>query len=493
MDEANFGLEALRIAAGDFIGKWTPVALGNPSGHVHWIALFFWLSGNEGYGDVALLRLTSAIPSIGCSILFYLLVRRFLGVQIALYSLAFFAFSFYIIAQSRLAFSMIHSVFMVLLAMLLLAIATERKNWVIGGASGLALGLGIFTFKGHVIYFLAMWGLVAVIFVAGRMWRRKELITFLAASVISAYPILDFYRETNFLSTNLQSFYGVDIRSDLLNVFEYIPIAWRLFTFSYSPMEYGAGPDGVPLVSILSGVFPVFFLLGMAVAVMSLRKQSYQLLFIGWIMAALPALLIPGGEARRYLMGFFFVLLIVAIGLHAVISFIVASTWFNMRNKRSWTKKWKRYALTSGAVITFAILVGIFAIGERGRYSDWERSGDLSFQGIIGLVDAIKFVQKLRDTPDVRHYSPSWDWSIATRRFLAPDVHGIDGSLEFGGDGTVGGPIERDTVFILFGRYTSLVPELRGTFPNGQLQEHFWQDSLGNNIKSFTTYLVSPP
>ena len=492
LDEANYGLEGLRIAAGEFIGKWTGIALGNPSGHVHWIALFFWLSGGEGYGDVALLRLASAIPSIGCSILFYLLVRRFLGVPIALYSLAFFAFSFYIIVQSRLAFPMVHSVFMLLLAMLLLAIATERKNWVIGGAAGLAFGLGIFTFKAYLMFFLAMWGLVALIFVAGRMWKRRELITFLAVSIISAYPILDFYRGTDYLSTNLQSYYGVDIRSDLSNVFQYIPIAWKLFTFSYSPLtEYGSGPEGALLVSILSGVFSVFFLLGMAVSVLSLKKQSYQLVFIGWIVAALPALLIPGGEARRYLMGFFFVLLIVAIGLHAVISFIVASTWFNVRNKRSWTKKWKRYALTSGAMLTVAILVGIFAIGERDRYGDWEGSEELSFHGNIELVEAIKFVQELKGAPDVRFYSSRWFWDFPPRLFLAPDIHGVNGSSEFGGDGTIGGPVERDTVFILLDRYMSLVPELRDRFPNGQLQEHSWRSPTGNP-KSFITYVVSP-
>lgn len=489
-DEAVYGLEGLRIAAGEFIGKWTGVALGNPSGHVYWIALFFWLSGGEGYGDIALLRLTSAIPSIGCSILFYLLVRRFLGVPIALYSLAFFAFSFYIIVQSRLTLSMIHSVFMVLLAMLLLVIATERKNWIIGGAAGLVFGLGIFTFKGYLIFFLAMWGLVALIFVAGRMWRRWELITFLAVSVISAYPILDYYWETNYLRNNLQT-YGVDLYQGYPNPLRYIPIAWDLLLFSFQPISnQQLGGDGVIPRSILSGVFPIFFLLGMAIAILSLKKRSYQLFFLAWIVAAAPAVLLSGGESRRYLMGFYFVIIVASIGLHNVISFVVASMWLNMR-EISWPNKWKRYVLTSGAVLAVAILVGIFAIGERSRYGDWEGSGEVKFHYNVDLVNAASYIKSLGGEHHVRFYSGRWFWGYGPMRFMAPEFEGIDGSEEFGGDGTVGGPVERDTVFILFDRYMSLVPELRDRFPNGQLREHFHQPPFSNGI-SFITYVVSP-
>lgn len=493
-DEVLFGLEALRIASGDFIGKWTIAALGNPSGHVHWLAIFMWLNGGEG--DITVARLSSAIPSIGFVIVAYFLIRRLFGVPIALSSVALLAFSFFLLAQSRVTISEIHSIFMLLLSMLLLLISTERRNWILGAIAGLVLGLGVWVFKGYMAYYAPVLVIIALIVVVNRMWRRWELLAFLVMSLVAAYPILQIYWETGYLISNLRDQYEVDVGWMSLNPFQYISRTVEIILMVHNPIfeNWSFGMPDIPLIDgIFFGIFRIFFWIGLAVSILSLKERRYQLLFLGWLIAAIPAILVPGGESRRYLLGIVFLLIFVSIGLHTVIALMVKYAWFNLRQV-AWTKSWKLYYVTWFAVLTTAVMIGIFAVGERNRYHSWETSGNLRFAYAVGFIEMAKYLKSLEGDLEIRFYSARWSLYYEPREFLAPDAHGINGSEEFGGDGTIrsGGPIKDDTVFILADKYTSLVGELERTFPRGTVKYHFHRAPYQNDL-AFVSYAVSPP
>lgn len=492
-DEVLYGLEALRIASGDFIGKWTIAALGNPSGHVHWLALFIWLNGGEG--DITVARLSTAIPSIGLVVLAYFLIRRLFGVPIALSSATLFAFSFFLLAQSRVTLSMVHTIFMLLLSMLLLLISIERRNWILGAIAGLVLGLGVFVFKAYIAYYVPVLVITALILVVNRMWRRWELVTFLVVSLVAAYPILQLYWETGYLFSNLRDQYEVDAGWMWFNPLQYISRTVEIILMVHNPIsEVFFGMLEIPLLDgIFFGIFRIFFWIGLAVSILSLKERRYQLLFLGWLIAATPAILIPEGESRRYLLGIVFILIFVSIGLHTVIALIAKYAWFNMRQV-AWKKRWKLYFVTWFAVLITAVMIGIFAIGERNRYHNWETSGKLRFEFAVGFINMAKYLKSLEGDPEIRFYSPRWGLYYDPKVFLAPDAHGINGSEEFGGDGTIhaGGPIKGDTVFILADKYISLVDELKMDLPGGILRYHFHRKPFENEL-DFVSYAVSPP
>ena len=492
VSELNYGMEALRIVGGDLIGKWSGLASGTPSGHVHWLALLFWLNGGDA--STVLLRIASAIPSIGTVLIGYLLVRRFFGVPTALISATMFSFSFFLVVQSRLGLPMVLTVFMLMLSMQLLVMATDRRNWIIGAVAGLTFGIGIFSFKEYMLYFFIIWIITALVMLFKRMWQRWEIVAFLIASVVAAYPILQIYLGSSYLTDTLRYQYGFDFASALSDPFRYVSNVWRMFQFSYDPLpNYYIATDGVRAMSILFGIFRIIFWIGFLTVILSLKQRPYRLLLIAWIIAAVPTLLVQGNESSRYLIGFFFVLTIGAIGIRTVLAPIVVYVRLNLR-EIPLGKKWKQYAITSIAIVLVALLVSFFASNERDRYNDWEH-GEALYRFHTDLTRSIRFLSNFESPPDIRFYSARHTWNDnGIRSFLAPDLDGIDGKEELvsGGDApTYGGPIERETVYILMDDYFSLLNQIIETHPSGEVQEHFLPGT-NNKATAFVSYTVSP-
>lgn len=491
-NEVNYSLEALRIAGGDLIGKWSGLASGTPSGHVHWLALLFWLNGGDA--STVLLRIASAIPGIGAVLIGYLLVRRFFGIPTALISATMFSFSFFLVVQSRLGLPMVLSVFMLMLSMQLLVMATDRRNWKIGTVAGLVFGIGIFSFKEYMLYFFIIWSIVALILLFKRMWQRGEIVAFLIVSVVAAYPILQIYLGSSYLTDTLRYQYGFDFASALSDPLRYVSNAWRMFQFSYDPLSnYYIATDGVRAMSILFGIFRIIFWIGFLTVILSLKKPPYRLLLIAWLIAAIPTLLVHGSESSRYLIGFFFVLTIGAIGIRTVLAPIVVYVRLNLR-EITVGKKWKQYAITSIAILLVALLVSLFASNERDRYNDWEH-GEVLYYFHTDFTRSIRFLSNFESPPDIRFYSARHSWNHSgVKLLLVPDLDGIDGKEELvsGGDApTYGGPIERETVYILMDDYFSLLNQIIETHPGGEVQEHFFSEPR-DNLTAFVSYTVSP-
>ena len=151
-DETEMVLEALRSVQGGDLGIRTGVTLGHPSGYTHWMALIFRIGG----ADVTTMRLASAIPGILLVPVGYLLVRSLFPFRVAALTTTLLVFSFWFAIQSRIAFGAITGVFMAMLAMwLLVAAFRSGSNWV-AVIAGVALGLGLYSFKTYLMYFTSI-------------------------------------------------------------------------------------------------------------------------------------------------------------------------------------------------------------------------------------------------------------------------------------------------------------------------------------------------
>ena len=92
-------------------------------------------------------------------------------------------FSVWFIIQSRIAFGGITAVFMALLAMWLLVAALQsRRTWV-AVVAGIALGLGLYTFKTFLLYYLGIWGFVLLSLALNREFAAKAVSVGLPRSI----------------------------------------------------------------------------------------------------------------------------------------------------------------------------------------------------------------------------------------------------------------------------------------------------------------------
>ena len=244
-DETEMALEALRSLRGESVGIWTGVTLGNPSGYVHWMALIFRVAG----ADVATMRLASALPGAAVIPVGYLLVRSLFPFRVAILSAVLVTVSFWFVIQSRIAFGGITSVFVALLAMWLIVAAVQSKRRWVAVLAGVALGLGLYTFKTFLIYFVGIWAVALLGAVFDRELRRGwEVWLWLGVSALVGAPMLLFYAGSGYIGPNLNDLYQVSLSAP--ETWLKIPgLALDAVLLAHQPVQ-GNTIDGSPAIPI---------------------------------------------------------------------------------------------------------------------------------------------------------------------------------------------------------------------------------------------------
>ena len=488
-DESAVALEVIRILNGEWIGIWSGAALGNPTGQMFWVAPFFWLGGPT----LEMLRLSSVILGTALIPICYVLVRLLFPFRVAFLAAALLTFFTWFVVVSRIGFPVNLSVFMAFASICLLVYAARSQRFWAAVLGGLILGLGLFSFKGYVIYFCAIWAAaVLVVLINSRLRRRWTIYLALAASLVAGAAMLEFYATSNFLSENLQSQYGVE-RSDLFSFPSYFSRLAQLVVAVHDPFPpSGYGFDGIIPKAILPALYAVFFWFGLLVTLLFVDRRPFQLVLLGWLVGMAPALLVPGGETRRYLLGVFFVLLLVAIGFSTAWH-LFSTRWLFRRIVRPDTRaslgiRWAAFAVTLFVCLLF---IAPFAALNLRHFSQWPESSEARFQFAPDLAEAAEFLNGTDTAYQVRFYSARWPLDYETLRWLAPNRSGINGAVEFGGDGTIfsDGLVSQPTVFILLGGYFHLIDDLKSAYPSGT--EHVGPDSDGR--PRFIAYTIQEP
>ncbi len=461
-DETEMALEALRSIESGGLGIWTGVTLGQPAGYAHWMSLIFRIGGAE----VTAMRLASAIPGIAIVPVGYLLVRSLFPFRVALISAALLVFSLWFVIQSRIAFGGITAVFMAILAMWLLIETVRGRRWWIAVAAGVALGLGLYTFKSFLLYFAGIWGLgLLATGMRPELRRNRELWLALAVSLIVGGPMLLFYAASGFIGPNLTDLYQVSLTSP--STWLRVPgLAVDAVWLVHLPVE-GNTIDAAPAIPVLPLAAAIAFWAGLAATLLSCRDGRSRLLLAGWLIGMAPVLFVPGAESRRYLLGIFFVLVFVAIGADAVLN--ILGVW--LRQRLRWPGLPTRTAQRAAAIAVVLVavaFVALFSFQNLRELDRWSGGGTIRWFFNYEYHEALTFLRESGTERDILLYSARQSFDSSIRKFLLPGATGSNVSVEHGGDGRIPaqGEIARDTVIVLMDDYLAMADSLESEFPD---------------------------
>ena len=460
-DETEMAMEALRSIEGESIGIWTGVTLGNPAGYAHWMALIFRL----GEASVTTMRLASAIPGIAIVPVGYLLVRSLFPFRVAILSAVLLTVSFWFIIQSRIAFGGITAVFVALLAMWLLLYSVRSGRPWMAVLAGVALGLGLYTFKSFLFYFTGAW-IVAVMALATNreLLRRPEVWLCLGVSVLVGAPMLLFYATSGYIGPNLNDVYSVSIASP--ETWLRVPgLALDAVLLVNRPVE-GNTVDGSPAIPVLTALASVFFWVGLAAVLLFIKEKRHLLLVAAWLIGMTPILLVPGAEGRRYLLGLFFVLTFASIGVNTVL--VPLTAWLRTYFSRPVRSPAVARQLAVASAVTVAIaFAGLFAVQNLREYDRWGDGESVKWFFNYEYHQSLLFLKELPPDIPVLLYTARQPFDNSIRRFELPDATGVDGAEEYGGTGVIPPPsdLREDTVLVLLDRYLPLAAEIESSHP----------------------------
>lgn len=458
-------LEALRYIDSGGLGIWTGVALGHPAGYAHWMSLIFRVGG----ADVTTMRLASAIPGIAMVPVGYLLMRTMLPFRVSFLASALLVFSLWFVIQSRIAFGGITAVFVAMLAMWLLIETARGRRWWIAVAAGVALGLGLYTFKTFLLYFTGIWAIALVAAAFHRELRLiREMWLALIISLVVGGPMLIFYATSGFIGPNLNNLYNVSLSS--LDTWLSIPgLAVDAVLLAHLPVQ-GNTIDGAPAIPVLPLLAALLFWVGLAATLLSCGDNRSRLLLAGWLVGVAPILLVPGVESRRYLLGIFFVLVFVAVGADSLLNVLGSQLRHRIRWPGLPARRAQRLVAIAVALVAVAF-VATFAFQNLRHVDRWTDSDTVRWFFSYEYHRALSFLRDTGTEHDVRLYSARHSYDGSIRRFLLPGVNGSDGSVEHDGDGAfpVFQDVAQDTVVVLMDEYLASADRLEAEFPDAVL------------------------
>ncbi|MBI4200591.1 MAG: glycosyltransferase family 39 protein [Chloroflexi bacterium] len=492
-DEAAFGMEAARIARGEWIGIWTGVTLGHPTGHLYWTALLVKVFGPSVFS----VRLAMALVGTLTVPAAYLLLRQLFSFRVAFTASAFIAFSFWHLVYSRAGWTIAPAVLLLLLSLACLFRSWQRGSWPFAIAGGILLGLGFYTHKNFPFYYAGVWAFGLARIVLDRSVARRQLTgVFLLLSVVAAAPFLDFLAGNYGLflqRLKLESFFEQPFFQNAPGVLgkagaTMLRVLEVLFLFHFwTPVDYVDGTGGRPLMGV---VLSAFFWLGLVVTARRLKEPAYQLLAIGWLAGSLPPMLAVTGEQRRLLGAMPFMMAYAALGLEAAILWgtrlaIKLKGWARERQGRE-------RLLRASANVGLTLFLLSFAITNASYYFvSWPASYQAKLTYAFDLVKAIEYLKAHGSGAYVYFYADRWSFNYETRQFLLPGLPGEDRSTQFGGDGTLERRHSGKVVYVLLGEYTRLADDLRALYPEGPDEGNDFYEARDTDGRAIFAALVS--
>jgi 4-amino-4-deoxy-L-arabinose transferase-like glycosyltransferase len=475
-DEAISGLEARRILNEGWIGPYSPLALGQPSGPLYLTAVSVWLFGDTIFA----VRLVPAVMGMLTVVALYLLVRRNLGARVALVGASLLAVMTWHVHFTRVGFPLASWPFVVLVATGALMEALRGGSWFWWTAAGATAGLGIYVYNSHLLV-LAIIGL----FVLAHLLTGERVAShcstaraaaFAIALAIVALPMARLIADPN---------------SGYLNHARHISI---LTTDEWAALDGPGGRaaflvdryfdfwdricchpqiDGVDALGDRPPVPLAMLLLAAVGAVLGLWRRWRPLVSLGSLIVLLlplAAVLTVDGALRRALAMAPFLAMFAALGVLELLEFA--------RRRRGVQRA--TLAVATASCVGLALLPSVADSAAPLRASQTAR-------WIFGqeMTDAALFMSTLPSTSHVYFYSRRWSVNYETRQFLAPHVSAEDRSAEFGHLSFDVDPTKGTPVFIFLGEYQDRLEEVRQRYPGGQV---VMSDS--GPEPSFRAYLV---
>lgn len=464
-DEAITGLEGQRILREGWIGPYSPLALGQPSGPLYLVALSVAAFGNT----VLAVRVVPALLGTLTVLALYWLLRRSLGVTVALVGAGLLAVMSWHVHFARIGFPLESWPLLVVLAVgaLVEALRADDRRW--WAAAGAALGLGLYTYNSHPLALAVLVGFSGLS-VAWRLWTGRGQRDRVAPAVgvgvagllLAALPMLLFALDgaarylTRFDQTSMlrrPEWASLDLwgRAGFL-VTRYLAFWDRACC---RPVVDGA--DGTGVAPLVPPAMLVLAFVGVALALLSRRGP---LTFAGILLLLLlpfGSVLTDGGLARRTFALAPFLAVFAAVGAVDGISLI---------RRRAYAGGWL-------SLVAIGLLGAVVYQNLDNYFGRFPSSDARRFVFAQEMFEASRFMRVLPADRRVYFYSERWSLDYETRQYLAPDVKGEDRSTEFGRP-PVRGSLEVDPtrgapVFVFLGRYRALLDQARARYPGGSV------------------------
>ena len=493
-DEAATGLEAHRILDHGWIGVYTGIAGGNPTGAYYLAAVLISLVDDP----VVAVRLLSVIGGSLAVVALYVLVRRNLGFGSAVAGATILAFSEWHIQFSRIGFVTGLWPTCVLVGAIALMEAIRTSSWRWWAAAGALLSTGIYVYNGHAPFMLvlalfagwelfgwpavaaagclvaataAAWplalGLVVAAIVLLALTRRlRERPRLINAGVFVGTSFLVMRAMVQFARHHRQDYFG---RSEQLSVFRtdewkatggvvdqarFLIDRYHLFwdRLTFQPVPNGADLSGItPLVPELT------LWLCLAGLVIALIRRPHPLVVLAALsVAATPlAAVLTDMTMRRSLVMIPFLALLAGVGAVEVL----------------------RVGLRRGRLagtVTGLALAGLIAFSCYRNYVDFfdETAGSGPVQQIFAteMREATEFMNSLPDDAYVYLFSDRWGSRYDTVLLLAPNLRAEDPLPRWGGSGSYA--VDRSKgapVFMLMGVHIAELPQIQALYPGGEV------------------------
>lgn len=456
-DEAITGIEGRRILAEGWIGPYSPLALGQPSGPLYLTAVSVWLLGDT----VLAVRMVPALLSTLTVLAFYVVCRLGLGPRVAVIAAALLAVMGWHVHFARIGFPLSAWPFAVVVAVGLLLEAIRRRDprwWALAGA---ALGAGIYAYHAHLLV-LGVVGLFAAasLLLTPATWsaRGEWLAAFGAALAVVALPMARFAAEPAngyFNHARLVSVFHREPWMSIEDPSERAAYLGERYLGYWREVCCAPRFDGVDATGLTPLVPPAMLILAAGGAILGIRHGRNPLLaFAALAVLALPLAAVGtvDGAARRTFAVAPVLALLAAVG-------IVGGAGLALR-----APAWIRYPLLAALLVLTGTAVsrnvsGVFGTLPESQEARWVFAHE--------LAEASRFMHGLPDDTYVYFLSDRWSIDYETRRFLAPEVRGEDRSREFGDFGYSVDPAHDRPVFVLVGTYRELIDPIRQRYPGG--------------------------
>jgi len=492
-DEAAIAIEGQRIRRDGWIGPYSPIAAGTPTGALYAVAL-----AQMWFGDsIHTVRLVSAIFGALTVLALFLVTRRSFGSAAGVVSAGLLATMGWHIHYSRLGFPNISWPFFVILGLGALVESVrsgDRRFW---AAAGFILGLGVYTYNSQVIVLamiggylsLMSFGLPAALLAAALglaavspgllatfalaaavlavvNWRSEAgdrrlggLVVFAVALVLVALPMI------RYAADGSNNYFGYSERLSLTNSDEWAEksetgeqvrlVAGRYIDYwdrmCCDPRFDGVDASGtVPLVPVGTVLLAAA---GIAAALWRGRRTLATVSAMIVLAIPLTSVMSVDFALRRTLIETVFLALFAGVAVVEGIRF-------------GWRRRYGRYALIP--------LVGLVAVvSVRQNLDDYFNgtlaSSEVRWVNAVEMVAASEYIGELPDGSYVYFLTDRWPFSHEIRRYFAPNAAGEDRSESFGDYTLLYDAARGRPVYILIGSYEDDLARLHGMYTGGEV------------------------
>lgn len=473
-DEAQSGIEAVRILNGTPYAPYSPEVYGQTTLYFYLVAGVFKFFG----ASATSIRLTSALLGILTIPLFWLFTRYFFNQQTALFSTFLLAIARWHIHLSRLGLMSVTTIIFQAGVFLFLLRGLKSKRKLDFILAGIFLALGLNSYMAFRFLPLILVVFLSFLFLTQREIVKNNLrglILFSITTVILLLPLLTYaFTNWDIFMGRMQSIYIFNNHplGELPSIlFNNLKGALLMFNLQGSTWPHKNLP-GAPLLDAITGIF---FIIGVIQAFLNFKKPLYFLLLINFlIMLSISVfsepVYLPAGDPIRSSGALISVFIFAGVGINWLWHFF------------------KKLQFMLISVLGAALLLNFWAY-----FFTFAQSPAVWHDFHSVPVEVAKLANQ---NPKAHLYLLS-DWFYSdylSIRFLAPNFSGEDFFYKLGEYTPkdnflpLSKNLNKDSIFVILPFYNQYLKRLKEVYPEGELKKYYGGPE---NKLIFSTYFVS--